>query len=437
MNIYTLNFLNYVLILFECIMAAYLANCFFARRFSRGKYMLSVVVMFLLCILYLELFGRIIFLKLLIGITLHTIWNNIVFKTDIGKSLFLAVFIVSFWYVGDMICLLGISALLDIDYSELQKNPYAYFLVCAGIKIVELFGIVLLCALVKHRHRLWSMTWIEWIRLLFFPFASLLITCLLLGIYRLAPEVSDKLMLCALILLCADVMSVFLLDYLESQQVAIRDNVILQQELKAEQESISAWVDAYREERKRSHDFQNQLAVLRGMADDQTKSDQFVNYLDSLLNVELPKTRYINTNRPVADVLISQKASIAKNKGVNFRMQLDDLSQFPLSDDELVVVLANLLDNAITASERVPDETARYVLMRAQCTPEVSYLYIENPTSEPVTIKNNRVVVKQLKSSGHGFGLQNVTTILDRRQVLYAFAFQAESSIFSFSAQFM
>ena len=213
--------------------------------------------------------------------------------------------------------------------------------------------------------------------------------------------------------------------------------MILQQELKAEQESISAWVDAYREERKRSHDFQNQLAVLRGMADDQTKSDQFVNYLDSLLNVELPKTRYINTNRPVADVLISQKASIAKNKGVNFRMQLDDLSQFPLSDDELVVVLANLLDNAITASERVPDETARYVLMRAQCTPEVSYLYIENPTSEPVTIKNNRVVVKQLKSSGHGFGLQNVTTILDRRQVLYAFAFQAESSIFSFSAQFM
>lgn len=51
-------------------------------------------------------------------------------------------------------------------------------------------------------------------------------------------------------------MSIFLLDHLEKQQIAIRNNVILEQDLKIERESISSWVSAYREERKRSHDFQ-------------------------------------------------------------------------------------------------------------------------------------------------------------------------------------
>lgn len=437
MNVYILNFLNYILILFESIMASYLGGCFFKRKYSRGLYVFAIVIMFILCIVYLKLFGKITFLKLFAGIILHTVWYRFVFETDLGKSLFLAVFLVSFWYIFDMLCLSGISFLIDMDYSIILSSPYEYFLLCMGIKIFEFFGLVLSCACIKHRNRLWSMAWIDWLRILFFPFSSLLIICVLLGIYHLVPELSDKLMLCALILLFADVMSVFLLDHLENQQVAIRDNVILQQELKIERESISAWVEAYREERKRSHDFQNQLAVLRGMADELGRSDQFVQYLDSLLNVELPKTRYINTNRPVADVLISQKVSIARNKGVNFRIQLDDLSHFPLSDDEIVVVFANLLDNAIVASEKVPDEIERYVLIRAKCTPEVSYLYIENPTTEPVTIKNNRVVVKQCESTGHGFGLQNVTKILDRRHVLYAFVFQPEKNIFSFSAQFM
>ena len=224
---------------------------------------------------------------------------------------------------------------------------------------------------------------------------------------------------------------------LKNQQIAIRNNAILQQDLKAERESINSWVDAYREERKRSHDFQNQLSVLRGMLDDRVPSEQFLQYLDSLLNIELPKTRYINTNRPVADVLISQKAALAKNRNIDFRMQLDDLSRFPLLDDELVVVFANLLDNAIAASERIPNENLRHVLIRVQCTQEVSYLYIENTTAEPVTVKNNRVVTKQYEATGHGFGLQNVTTILDHRQALYAFEYHPTKSTFSFSAQLM
>ena len=437
MNIHVLDLLNYVLIGFECIMASYLSGCFFKRRFYRIAHILAVLTLFILCIVYLKTFGNNIILKLAVGIILHMAWIKVVFDTNSIKALFLAIFLVSFWYVFDSLCMIGVSALIKIDYRLLVDAPFAYFLLCFGVKIFELFGLIVICTLVKHHAQIWSMSWSDWLRILFFPGSSLLISCELVLIYYKSPDLAGQLTLCACILLFADVMSVFLLDHLENQQLAIRDNAILQQNLKTEHESINAWVEAYREERRRSHDFQNQLSVLRGMLDETSLSEPFLQYLDSLLNVELPKTRYISTNRPVADVLLSQKAAIAKNKNIIFQIYLDDLSRFPLSDDELVVVLANLLDNAIAATERISDISLRRILIRVQCEPEVSYLYIENTTAETVDIKNNRVVIRRGEYSGHGFGIQNVTTILDRRQALYAFEYHPCDAIFSFSAQLM
>lgn len=437
MNTYVLSILNYILICFECVMSSYLAGSFFQRKFSHAVHVFAVSILFVLCIIYLRLFGYSIPLKLIVGILLHMIWIKTVFVSKNVNALFVAFFLMSFWTVFDTLCLFSVSVLLKVDYRNLIDMPFLYLLICFAIKIFELLGIVVICTFVKRHEKIWSMHWIDWLRILFFPICSLVIAFELMHIYYKAPALAPTLTLCTCILLVSDVMAVFLLDHLENQQVAIRNNVILQQDLKAERESINSWAKAYREERKRSHDFQNQLSVLRGMLDDHVPPETFKEYFDSLLNIELPKSRYINTNRPVADVLISQKAAIAGSKDIDFRIQLDDLSLLPLTDDELVVVLANLLDNAIAATEKIADKSLRRMLIKVQCTPEVSYLYIENPTAEPVNIRNNRVAVQQNECSGHGFGIQNVTTILDRRHALYAFEYHADESRFSFSAQIM
>ena len=158
--------------------------------------------------------------------------------------------------------------------------------------------------------------------------------------------------------------------------------------------------------------------------------------MQTILNIKLPATRYIDTNRPVADVVLSQKSAIAMNKNISFQMQLDDLSQFPLPDDEFVVVLANLLDNAIEACELISNKDLRYILIKIQYSPAVTYLHVENSTATPVTIKNNHIVSHK-KVTGHGYGLQNIRTILERHQSLYTLSYQEDDMIFCFSAQIL
>lgn len=418
-------------------MAAYFGSCFFPRKLGKVAFFFAVCALAGISTMFLELWGNAPGLKLLFALLLHTVWIIIVFHPNFILSLFTAALLLSYWWIMDSLFLMCVSLFGKNNTEIMVKSPYAYYLMCFAAKSLEVLGIVILSAMVKKRFQVYLMHWPDWLRIIFFPTATLLVSIQLLHMYYIAPELAKNLVFSSCVLLLADVMSVFLLDHLEKQQVAIRDNVILQQDLKTERESISAWVAAYREERKRSHDFQNQLSVLRGLVEENAPSERFLQYLDSLLNINLPATRYIDTNRPVADVLLSQKSVIARNKGIPFQMQLDDLSAFPLSDDELVVVLANLLDNAIEACERIPEETSRYILIKVQCTPDVTYLHIENPTVEPVTIKKNQVVASRKKSNAHGFGLQNVATILGRHQALFVLNYQETDGVFSFSAQIL
>ena len=90
--------------------------------------------------------------------------------------------------------------------------------------------------------------------------------------------------------------------------------------------------------------------------------------------------------------------------------------------------LANLLE--------INDKSLRYILIKIHCSPAVTYLHVENSTAEPVTIKNNHIVTHK-QSSGHGYGLQNIKTILERHQALYTLSYQEADMIFCFSAQIL
>ena len=434
MNVFTLYLLNTLLICFECIMTAYLGSCFFQRRWSRLIFFLSVCILLVLSVSAMLLFGDIQAAKLLATIAIQTAWLSIVFRVNVVSAVFTAILLTSYWTVMDNLFLLLVSLYSKSAVLLIPTNPHAYYPMCFVAKVLELLGVVTLHTCYKQRRKI-RIAWTNWLQILFFPTTSLLIALELYHMFTIAPNLAGELLVCCGILLAADIMSVFLLDYLERQRLAFRDNTILQQNLKNERESIAAWISAYREERKHTHEFQNQLSVLRGLIDENAAPAQLLPYIDGLLNTKLPETRYIDTNRPVADVLLSQKAAIAKSKQIAFQMQLDDMSRFPLGDDELVVVLANLLDNAITACEKISDPDRRFIRIKVQCLAEVTFFCIENSTAHPVQIKENRVISSNRKEFAHGFGLQNVASILDAHEALYLLEYHAVERTFCVSAQ--
>lgn len=131
---------------------------------------------------------------------------------------------------------------------------------------------------------------------------------------------------------------------------------------------------------------------------------------------------------------MNQKCAVADQEEVKFRVQLDDLSEFPLPDDALVVVLSNLLDNALDACKQIKNPDSRFILVKAQMSADDSILYIENSVAKPVKISDGHIATTKKDALQHGYGLQNVISVVNSFGGTYAM--QCEGLKFSFVIAF-
>ncbi len=113
--------------------------------------------------------------------------------------------------------------------------------------------------------------------------------------------------MCNAILLVLDIISVFVLNYIERQQETVRDAVILRQSMKTELESVEAWKKAYEQQRKQTHDFNNLIIALHGFVESNAPQSEMLHYIERLQNVSTLGTTTVKTHRTAADVILSQK----------------------------------------------------------------------------------------------------------------------------------
>ena len=436
MNDLLLFWSNVLLVLLEVIVLVFFASVFFKKNLSRRKFGASVILLAISNITALALLDSHFWSKAFAAIIVDAIWLKIAYDDTIMQSIGIAIGFYSFVSVWDVLVLLAVSFLSKKAFSTYMENPMEYYLICYGVKCLELLLTVIIGLFAKNRFQFKNTTWKDWLRATLFPLTTIFCSVIFFQIYEVESAVGTELLLCEIILLFFDVMAIWILDYMDQQQAALQDNIILKRSIKQEKESMEALVEAYSDQRKKTHDFQNQLAVIYGLAQQESPNGEIIKYVEPLLKKELLPTLITKTGRNVVDILLTQKYSAAIKNQISFQMQLGDLSTFPLSDEELIVVLSNLLDNAFNACMAVSSFDERKVLLKMRTKEAAGFLYLENRTAHDIEILDNKIVAPKNKSIEHGYGLKNVTAILENINALYVFDYNSQKHLFSFSAQF-
>lgn len=432
-----LDVLNLLVVLSELLMLYILSCGIFSRKI--GKKEDFVLFILLLCCTFAttELIGNFAVIKSIVICFIFTCWMKLAHEVQWAPCFFVAIFFQAYVYLADSGVLFLISYGLEIEPSALLSSPSTFYLVVLLAKCLEYFGILAIRSVAKKRLNYSCNAWSDWIHTAVLPVATLLLGIVLLYIYKKYPLLSQDLLLCAIILLLTNFFSFFLLEKLESRQTYIRDNALLQQNLMKEKANLSLWEEAFKSQRKQTHDFQNHLIVLRGMVEKECLASTVSTYINSIIQESSFAGLQISTHRAVIDIILNQKYALAKQHDIDFMMHLDDLSAFPLPDDALTVVLTNLLDNAISAASKVTGPQGKCIKIKMDMSEEVGFLFIENTTEHPVLIQNNHVITKNDPLALHGYGLQNVRTILDRFDADYVFDYSGPDKLFVFSAQIM
>ena len=197
-----------------------------------------------------------------------------------------------------------------------------------------------------------------------------------------------------------------------NDQVMQRRSLHFQAEL--EQQRASALLDSYTAQRRLTHEFTNHtdaLALLLQQGDYEGAKA----YLSTLTKTIAANTTIMNTHNPLLDALLSKKYEEASRKGVMVYFDLPDLRDMPMGQTDLVIVLSNLLNNAIEAAQAAPPE----VHVRMKKTEGELVISVRNRVRQNVEIPEGQLPRSTKREPGHGMGLANVCAVLEAHDAEY------------------
>ncbi len=205
----------------------------------------------------------------------------------------------------------------------------------------------------------------------------------------------------------------------KTEELSEGESLLLRQHMEMQQESMSALEENYRMQRKSTHEFEHHLQVLRDLLE-QGEAETARIYLTQLKRNRSIQVMSVSSNHPVVDVILNQKHQSARQSGIKLQIQVNDLSAVQIPSDALVVVLTNLLDNAIEACRRIDGYREIFCTV---LNDDGLYISIRN-TSLPVSIVDGKIPTSKQNSLSHGYGLLSVSYMLDKLGAEYTFGYE-------------
>ena len=138
----------------------------------------------------------------------------------------------------------------------------------------------------------------------------------------------------------------------------------------------------YRQMQAWRHDYRNHIQNMKNRLD--SDSGELSQYLDALADDLTEADTLIRTGNVMADALLSGKLAAAQAKGIALHVKAQIPKGLAMSDVELCALLGNLIDNAMEACEKLP-ENERFLRVYIDRFKDQFYLSVQN--SSPAVVR--------------------------------------------------
>ena len=158
-----------------------------------------------------------------------------------------------------------------------------------------------------------------------------------------------------------------------------------------------------------AHDAKNHLNCIRDLNTDPRVS-RYIEQLSDQLN---RYTNYCHSGNQILDVMINKYVAACELKGIQFEYDVHLCNLSHVSDIDLVAILGNLLDNAVSAAEQ---SQGKNVSIATAVRNSYCVIVIENSCDVVPISRGNRLFTTKQDDKLHGFGLKSVEKTLKMYQ---------------------
>ena len=196
--------------------------------------------------------------------------------------------------------------------------------------------------------------------------------------------------------------------YRGKQQKKMSD--FLRKQMIIQQQTYKQQYENIRKVRKTQHDMKHRLVVIEQQLLEKDY-ERAQNYTRDFL-MELDGVKEFKYGDNPLSTLLLMKEEIAKENGIDIRIDMDVLETTRISDLDLAMILGNLMDNAIEAAKEVKENPEIRVLIK---TKGVLYISVRNTVKDSEMEKpfRHNYTTKE-DALLHGFGISCIRELVDK-----------------------
>ena len=190
-----------------------------------------------------------------------------------------------------------------------------------------------------------------------------------------------------------------------------QENILFRQKiLQEEQRAVRMY---YEQDARRLHDMKHLLIYLQSCIKQQDLTEA-MRCLNTHLGKLAESSQRLWTGLPEVDFMINYEYQKMKKQGIEFQLETD-LYEIPIDTSEFMVVLGNLLDNAIEAAEQCA-WGHRKVTLNLKSVSGMLIMEVNNTYKNEPVVKAGRLISSKRQKELHGWGLENVRQIVEANE---------------------
>lgn len=372
---------------------------------------------------FILLLGSIVFLSFCFSehFVIRQIWAILIFsvfmlwhiKIRLKKSFVLAVLFDALLLAMDFLAFL-VMGWLSLN-SELSVRQYETGGVLAHLLIkVVLFFLILIIRKKFEKQSMQVMLDTEWLRFLFFPIFTIAAISAMLSVFKYVQttEQANLLSIIAFGMVGLNIVVFYLINDILKRETQMHENRVSQIQAKNQLEMYRTISENFDKQKRKTHEYKNQIACIEFLLDkkEYLKLEEYVKGIYGSLNYELDA---INTNNVIVNAILNTKYQQADAMGIVFVFRVNDLSDLKISDEDVVTILSNILNNAIEACETCKDE--KVIKFKFVKEEDMIIIAVKNTFNFDLVYENGEIKsTKATNVEEHGVGIKNILKIVEK-----------------------
>ena len=431
-----LEYITDVIVLIIEIVSCYSFFDIFAikRKRNKSQVVLSVLMLIVLSRLCIHFLKKYTIIKMLLMIVMIILAMWFLYEISFIKTLILVFFIESIITITDYIVIM----ILAKNYGDITTLGGASSLIGRLILILSrliLFAILIVISRISSKKRnnvTADMSNKEWIQFLIFPIFTICAVMLMVNSVMKSyhSDIVPVYYIIAIGLIVLNLVVFHLISEILEHSRKMKEAQILRQQSIGQVELYNSMRENYNIQRQRTHEYKNQIVCMDMLMKkkDYSKLENYIGNISDGLDAQLDM---VDTNNDVVNAILNAKYYEAIKNDVLFVLKINDLSDIKVSDEDIVTILSNLLDNAIEAAKQC-DVGKRTVKIKLLSEDDVLTIAVSNTyKTEPMLTEDGYIRTTKNNKEEHGWGIRNIVATLEKYDAEYIIDYKNGEFVFS------